>query len=498
MHSYRVRRLRDLPRDELSVVLHLRVRRFHCVNPACPRHTFAEQIPGLTSARAQRTPRLTRALRAIGLALGGEAGQRLAHALAMPSSHDTVLRIVRATPPLDSPTPQVIGVDDWAIRKAVSYGTIIVDLETRRPFDLLPDRQADTLRDWLRQHHGITTIARDRSMEYAWGIQAGAPDATQVIDRWHLLKNLREATERLCNRVRGQVDTLWSTTPPRVSVYAQATQRYTNEVNASQAARARRLQQYEYARQLKAQGYNIRQIAQRVPLAMGTARKYYYAEQFPERKHHRRHASALDPFVEYLQTRFDQGCKNAMQLWREIRTRGYTRGPKAVRQWVRLRRARPAPTTPSAHRSLHSTATAAVADLPSTRALSWVLTRPPTALRDDERVMLSVLRQHELLGRAHDLVQRFASMMRERKGERLEGWIQDALTSDIKELKTFAAGLQPDQLAVHVAMTHPWSNGPTEGHVNRLKLIKRQMYGRAHFDLLRIRVLHASRSTKPA
>jgi transposase len=319
-----------------------------------------------------------------------------------------------------------------------------------------------------------------------------------VIDRWHLLKNLREAAERLCNRVRGQVDAIWNAAPPRVSVYARATQRYQNEVNAGLANRAKRLRQYEHVRQLKAQGSNISQIARRVPLALGTARKYYHAQQFPERKRHRRHPSALDPFVQYLQARFDQGCENAMQLWREIQGRGYTRGPKAVRQWVRLRRTRPAPTTEPARQALKTMATACVADLPSTRALAWLLTRAPAALTDDEGVVVNALRQHESLDRAYGLVQRFARMTRERKGGQLEQWIQDAVTSDVKEVKTFAVGLLPDQPAVHAAMTHPWSNGPTEGHVNRLKLIKRQMFGRANFDLLRIRVLHAPRSTNRA
>lgn len=499
VHSYWVRHLRDLPSSDSPVVLRLRVKRFRCLNPDCPTQTFAERLQGFADKHAQRTLRLTQALRAIGLALGGEAGQRLAQELSMPSSRDTLLRILRATPPLQVATPHAIGIDDWAFRKAVSYGTILVDLETHHPVDLLPDRQADTLRDWLLQHPGITIVTRDRSTEYIRGIQAGAPDAMQVADRWHVLKNLRETTERVCNRLRTQIDAIPAITPAQsVSVYARAIQWYASKAYVSQAARAKRVQQYRLVRMLKGRGFNILQIAKRLKLARATARKYYYAEQFPERKPHRRHPSQLDPYVHYLQMRFEQGCQNAMQLWREVQTRGFSRGPKAVRQWVRLRRTEPAPTTPHERRGTNAGSTARVTDLPSSRALSWILTRPSASLTDEDKTTVATLRQHPSLARTNDLAQQFTEMTTGRKGELLTGWIQEAMASDIHELKSYALGLQADQAAIQAAMTYEWSNGMTEGHVNRLKLIKRQMYGRASFDLLRIRVLHASRSTKPA
>jgi transposase len=498
VHSYYVRRLRDLPWGDTPVVLQLRVKRFRCLNPDCPMHTFAERLTGLADKSAQRTNRLTRALRAIGIALGGEAGQRLAQRLSMPGSRETLLRILRATPPLPVTTPHAVGVDDWAFRKAVSYGTILVDLETHHPVDLLPDRQADTLRDWLLRHPSIAIVARDRSTEYTRAIQAGAPNALQVADRWHVLKNLREAAERVCNRLRAQIDALppAASTSTSASIYARATQRYASEVSASQAARAKRVQHYRLARMLKGRGLNILQIARRLKLARATARKYYYAEQFPERKPHRRYPSQLDPYVHYLQARFEQGCQNAMQLWREVQARGVSRGPKAVRQWVRLRRTQPAPSTPPAKRGPNAAPTPGAMELPSSRALSWILTRPPASLTDADQTILATLRQHPHLARANDLAQQFTAMTRGRKGERLTEWIQEAMASDIHELKTYALGLQADLPAIQAAMTHEWSNGMTEGHVNRLKLIKRQMYGRANFDLLRIRVLHASRSTK--
>jgi transposase len=249
---------------------------------------------------------------------------------------------------------------------------------------------------------------------------------------------------------------------------------------------------------LKGRGFNILQIAKRLKLARATARKYYYAEQFPERQPHHRHLSQLDPYVDHLQLRFEQGCQNAMQLWREVQARGFLCGPHAVRQWVRLRRTEPAPTTPYTLRGSNTATAALTGPLPSSRALSWILTRPSTALTDEDQMMLTLLRQSPILARVNDLAQQFTNMIKGRKGEHFPMWLQEATASDIHELKTFAVGLQADQPAIQAAMTYEWSNGTTEGHVNRLKLIKRQMYGRANFDLLRIRVLHAPRSTKPA
>ena len=183
----------------------LRVRRFFRDDEACPKRTFAERLPALVPYRARRTPRLTHALRAIGFATGGAAGPRLATRLHPRTSRETLLRLPRAAPPPDVPPPHAVGLDDFALRKGRSYGTIVVDLERRRPIDLLPDRTADTVAAWLQGAEGIDIVARDRYREYATASTVGAPAAVQVVDRFHLLVNAREVVERYVHRVRPEL-----------------------------------------------------------------------------------------------------------------------------------------------------------------------------------------------------------------------------------------------------------------------------------------------------
>ncbi len=189
----------------MQVELTLQVRRFVSENDACPQRTFAERLPTLALPHARRTARLTAALRAIGFASGGEAGARLATRLQMRRSGDTLLRILRATPPPEVPPPTAIGIDDFALRKGRVYGTIVVDLERRQPIDLLPDRTEQTVAARLRAGPPVAVVARDRSQEYARGVTAGAPEATQVADRFHLLSSLREAVERYLHRIRPEL-----------------------------------------------------------------------------------------------------------------------------------------------------------------------------------------------------------------------------------------------------------------------------------------------------
>ena len=196
VHSRYKRHLADLPSLGRTVRVGLRVQRFYCRNAACARLTFAEHLPGLVAPYARRTHRLAAAQNRVGTALGGEAATRLLPHLAMPASADTVLRLVRAAPLPEQQSPCVVGVDDWAVRKGRTYGSIIVDLDRRRELDLLPDRSAGTLAEWLQRHPGVEMVARDRSTEYARGITLGAPGGVQVADRWHLLANMRQAVER--------------------------------------------------------------------------------------------------------------------------------------------------------------------------------------------------------------------------------------------------------------------------------------------------------------
>jgi transposase len=501
VHSYYQRLPADLPIADRRVRLVLTVRRFRCLNPHCARATFAERLPQLVAPHEQRTARLRMALEAVALAVGGQAGQGLAQKLKMPASRDTLLRIVRRTSDVPVAAPEVLGVDDWAQRRGRVYGTILVDLERRRAIDLLPDRTAETLAHWLQAHSSVKTVARDRSGEYARGISLGAPHAQQVADRWHLLVNLREAVEKVLDRLRPELSSgALAKTPENSGEIPVIRQRYRgrSEMAARDGRRARQLAVHEKIHRLHRAGQPISTIAHQLRLSRTTVYRYLAMRTVPERNPHPRRASILDPFVEYLSQRWRAGCRNASQLWREIQPQGYPGTRKQVMAWVYERREQPGRTTPrkylqpstrSGAQLISHDATADRAPWPAARRLVWLLLKRTDQLTPEEVRRRDDLLTQPVLRQAQQLAQEFQRIVRQRRARSLEAWLAACEKSKIPELINLAAGMRRDS-AVKAACRSKWSNGQTEGQVNRLKTLKRQMYGRANLDLLRARFLH--------
>ncbi|MBV9511508.1 MAG: ISL3 family transposase [Caulobacteraceae bacterium] len=514
VHSRYRRRVADLPSLGRQVRVGLQVRRFYCRNPACARRTFAERLPELVAPRARRTLRLAGAQARLGAALGGEVGARVLPRLAMPVSADTVLRLVRGLPMPEPEPPRAVVVDDWAMRKGRTYGTIVVDLDRRRVVDLLPDRTAETLADWLRQRPGVQVIARDRSTEYARGVAMGAPDAVQVCDRWHLLANVRQAVERWLHTTHARLRRLpgppagagTTLDPPRRD---QAFRRNGPERAARAERRARWQVRYDEVRRRHLAGEPLLSIARATGLARATVRKYARAESFPARLPHGPGPSILDPYLPYLERRLTEGCENGLALWRELRAQGFPGGNKQVHRWLAERRAAPARVGRRRNQDPDDAQTAAARDegspLPAPRQLAWALVQPAAALGVADAAVLARIEQDGEAKIVAGLARRFAALVRacgvggrQEGGDpaeptaELDAWLAEARACGVPAIETFATGLEADGAAVRAALTEPWSSGQAEGQVNRLKLLKRQSYGRAGFDLLRRRVLLAA------
>ncbi|MFE9941811.1 ISL3 family transposase [Streptomyces hirsutus] len=480
IHSSYLRFPADVPSAGRRVVLCLWVRRFFCRNASCGRRTFVEQLPGLTRRHSRWTERLRSTLAAVGLALAGRAGARMARVFGVSVSRSTVLRLLTALPEPEAPSPRVVGVDEYATRKGRVYGTVLVDCETRRPVDLLPDREASSLAEWLAKRPGIEVICRDRAPFFAEGATAGAPQAIQVADRWHLWHNLGEAVERAVARHRQCLRVLVPepagketgdpTPPEEAPISPWKSDRFANRIRARHAT----------VHALLEAGHSRRSIGRQLHMTHRTVKSLADAaspEDLFRGQWQYNRTSALDEYKPCLDDRWNQGCTNAWKLWEEIIPLGYQGSYGIVSAYIRKKRTSPRPVT---------------AQPPAPRAVArWILSRPEALTESEHLRLKAVLANCPELEALTGHVRSFAQMLAERQGERLPEWLDAVRRDDLPSLHTLAAGIDRDRDAVIAGLTLPWSSGVVEGHVNRIKMLKRQMFGRAGFVLLRKRVLLA-------
>ena len=342
IHSSYERRLADLPWNGVPVKVRLWTRRFFCDTEGCAHHIFTERLPETTASYARRTLRMEQALHWLGLALGGAAGARTAQRLGLVVSGDTLLRHLRRMPLGQKPTPiapRVLGLDDWAWRKGQRYGTILCDLERRCVVDLLPDRQSTTVTEWLRDHAPPEVISRDRAGAYAEAARQGAPHAVQVADRFHLVRNLREALEHVVARHGPLIEEAFrQSTPPPVThpPTPPSNSIPTRPQQLSLQRRQRRLERYLQVMELRQRGISKRAIALQLGLNRKTVRDWLRAGQFPERQIPQGHSS-VDRWLSYLEKRWAEGCHNRSQLWRELQSHGADFAAGTLRRWFRVR-----------------------------------------------------------------------------------------------------------------------------------------------------------------
>lgn len=504
IHSDYRRTLADLPWGPYRVSLQLRVRKWFCGNSSCPRRIFTERLPTIAAPWARRTLRLAQRLVALGVALGGKAGVRLGQAWDLRVSRNTLLRLLRRQPEPQAPMPRVLGVDDWALRKGHTYGTILVDLERRQPIALLPERTAAPVAQWLRDHPGVEVIARDRASAYAEGARQGAPQAIQVADRFHLFQNLLETLGQVFlthAQVLDAVNALECQSPVALSDAALAVPVPPHDVSQSAQERAaqrqaRRQAMHAQVWALHHQGWTAPAIAQHLGMSLRTVQRDLQRATFPGRTQRSdRGDSVLNPYKAYLLERWNAGCYTAMRLFRDLQPRGYAGSYALVAAYARrLRQAQGlSPGQRRPQRSLPHVAEPVCQPLTPRRA-TWLVLRREAKRTEAETQQLARLREQQPeVAEAIDLAQDFAALVRQRQPAQLEPWLTRATNSTLEALRRFATGLSEDYAAVKAGVTMSWSTGPVEGHINRLKMLKRQMFGRAHLDLLRQRFLRTPR-----
>jgi transposase len=502
------------------------VRRFFCDNVACQATTFGERMPELVEPYAHRTTRLAHQQQQVALESGGEAGARVLKRLGMPTSPDTLIRLIRKVPQPEAPTPRVLGVDDWSKSKGQSYGTLLVDLEEHQPVDVLSERSAASLETWLKSHPGVEIISRYRGPEYIKGATEGAPNAVQVADRWHLLKNLRDALEELLSQhpeclqaaaetsttaeeikspsvpvVEESVSTCYDVdsvpntgSPVPKEMSSSIPTELTKAEQVKQLRRAQRQKRYDLVISLHHQRCSQQEIARRVKLSRKTVRKYLRSVNCPMYPQGVKRCSKLAPHLPYMNQRWEDGCCSATQLWCELKTQGLDVSLSLVAKWAaRKRKQTPCLlSTPKAGMGSPRAPRKAVPWTP--RRASWLFVKPQEELEEEEVKALEQIHYTDSqMEEAYSLGQRFVRMIKQRQRKELMPWLEDVGHTGINSLLSFAEGIKQDLPAVTNALSLPWSNGQLEGQINRLKLIKRQMYGRANFDLLRIRVLYSMR-----
>ncbi|MGA5499316.1 ISL3 family transposase [Streptomyces cinereoruber] len=457
VHGYHGRTVRDVPVDGRQVVVRVRIRRLACPVLGCGRQTFREQVPGLLERHQRRTTRLTSQLSELVKELCGRASARLTRSLAVTISYASALRLLRRVPSPVARIPRVIGVDDFALRRRHSYATIIINAETGQRIEVLPGREAATLEAWLRGHPGIEAVCRDGSATYAEAIRRALPDTVQISDRWHLWHNLAEA-------VRKEVaahSTCWAKAgpPPAEGRQAITTRERWQQIHA-----------------LRESGVGLLECARRLNLALNTVKRYDRVTE-PERliRAPKYRPTLVDPYRDHLrQRRLENPSVPVTHLLQEIRQLGYTGNSNLLVRYINQGRVE--------------------ADRPalSPRHLARYLLPRPDRLKDHQRERIEAARTvcHAMTALA-DLIHHFAVLLDPADGNAalLSTWITAAQGEDPPHLHAFTRGLEKDRAAVNAALTLQHHNGGTEGVNKKTKLIKRQMYGRASFPLLRHRIL---------
>lgn len=494
VRSYYTRLVADVPCGGRQVQLILHVRKFRCETADCPRHVFTERLVPFLEPWARTTTRLSKTIEAIGLATCGELGARFAPHLGIATSPTTILRRTMALPTALPKQVSLLGIDDWSFRRGRKFGTILVDLATHKTIDLLPDRTTETAAAWMQAHPEIDIVSRDRGGDYAAAARKGAPQAQQVADRFHLAKNLTEIAEVVLARIRPEIRQAVQSEEGPLSQGDDgnsADWRPKTEADERQAGLARqaeRCDRYQQMMQWYEQGLSTRDIARRLRVTTRSIQRWL-KEGIPHGKPRSKRTSCFDPYADAAIALWQNGALSSLQIWHALQTQGFKGSYNTVHRFIE--------TLPEyiKRRMGNGELSKALPDHPlqnfQAREAVWLFVRDPCDLEKKEQEELTAICQASPTAETlYGLAQEFMQMIRHLKGERLDEWLNCVRASQIPEFQSLVKSIKQDKAAVLAGLTLQHNNGVVEGKVNKLKLIKRMMFGRAGFALLRQRVLH--------
>jgi transposase len=499
-HSRYVRHLQDLPVQGTTVALRLKLSRWRCRNRGCERQTFSDLLPRIARPFARRTRRVSELAHLVGHAAGGRPAERLMARLGLPQSDDTILRQLKRhqTERGEATAVRVVGIDDWSWRKGSSYGTIVVDLERREVVDVLADRSAEGTAQWFDQHPGVEIVSRDRCGLYAEGTRRGAPEARQVADRFHLLQNLRQTIEQQLSRAprpSRQAATEDASTDLLVAARSAGHGQQSALTEHRQLARegrcAARKRMFDRVKVLQVAGNGIRAIVRETGFNWRTVAKWVPLDELPERNVMAPKSTTPSKFQTYLSRRWAEGCTTGRDLLPEIRYLGYTGSlsqlERLLTQWRRAGHAMVID-APAAETGILSDPT--TGQLVSPIVAAALCIKPRGLLTEPQAAKVNAFKTMSAeFATMRGLAMRFRGILRGTDTEKLDVWLHDADRTGLYGIRRFARSLRQDLAAVRNAITETWSNGQTEGQINRLKTLKRAMYGSAGVELLRPRML---------
>ncbi|MFW2475922.1 MAG: ISL3 family transposase [Sediminibacterium sp.] len=478
VHSYYYRTVMDLPILGYQTTIKLRARKFRCLNDECDRKIFTERFDKYVQKGKRLSARLRMRIEKIAFHAGGNGGARLCKVMGMPVSGSTLIRCIYQHRVPVSSTPRVLGIDDWAFKKRLSYGTVLVDIEQRKIIDLLPDREGETVKKWLLAHPGVSVVTRDRYSQFANGVQRASGSIVHVADRWHLIKNLGDAVQKLIDRNymrlkanrRSINEGVMPEPQPPVEI----------PVIEDSAWHGKMRKKFAEVKLMLAQGYSLSHISRTLSVERRTIRKWREYHVLPAKKVPT--ATNMFLYEDKVRELLKSNPKiETKQIWAEIRLLGYNASHTTA--YEQIGKIRGSGTKVKVNKAPD------IFWIPS--RTSRLLYKSNEQLTSKERAAVENLCSScEEIRIAAELVNDFREMLQNKAGELLKHWISRAIRMGVKELKSFARGMLSDFDAVKNGIELPWSNGPVEGQVNKLKMIKRQMYGRAGFELLRRRMIY--------